>query len=431
MIRAASRSPVHLFGAGACAIFGLVLAGCGSKNEFVAPPPPLVTVAQPVEKPVADSIAFVARTEATATVDLRARVNGYLEQIRFEDGANVNKGDVLFVIRQEPFQVALDAAQAELQRAEAELELAETELRRIAPLVPRQAVTQAEYDKQAALVKTSAANVALAKTVVRRAEIDLGYTEVKAPISGRIGRHLIDIGNLVQEEVTPLAIIQSIDPIYAYFDLNELDLLRFMEMLRKHELPDPGVTPPVLYLGLANEQGFPHEGRLDFRALGVDPATGTTQRRGIFPNPNGQLVPGLFARIFAPIGQPVPRLLIEDRAIGTDQRGEFVLVVNDKNEVEYRPVRLGITDGPLRVIEEGISPQDWVIVNGIQRARPGIEVNPQRTLEGAEAAQHEAEVEEATKEQAADDKSDTDAADADAALPSAAEPAAESAESRE
>lgn len=426
------RLPAYLWSAAACALIALPLAGCGTKNEFVAPPPPTVTVAQPVEKPVADSIEFVAHTEATATVELRARVNGYLEEIRFEDGANVKKGDVLFVIRQEPFQVALDAATAELQRAEAELELAESELRRIEPLIPQQAVTQAEFDKQAALVKTSAANVALAKTVVRRAEIDLGYTEVRAPISGRIGRHMIDVGNLVQEEVTPLATIQSIDPIYAYFDLNELDLLRFMEMLRKHELPDPGVTPPVLFLGLANEQGFPHEGRLDFRALGVDPATGTTQRRGIFPNPNGALVPGLFARIFAPIGQPVPRLLIEDRAIGTDQRGEFVLVVNDKNVVEYRPVRLGITDGPLRVVEEGIGPQDWVIVNGIQRARPGITVNPQHALEGVEANQLKLEEQQAAEEATVDETSyDADQPAVPASPPTSTAPAAESAESRE
>ena len=195
---------------------------------------------------------------------------------------------------------------------------------------------------------------------------------------------MVDVGNLIQAEQTQLAIIQAIDPIYAYFDLSELDLLRFMEMLRKHELPDPSVTPPTLYLGLANEQGFPHEGKLDFRELGVDPGTGTTMRRGIFPNPDGELIPGLFARIHASIGEPVPKLLVEDRAVGTDQRGDFLLVVNDKNVVEYRPVKLGIVDGAMRVIEEGIKPTDLVIVNGVQRARPGITVNPQRTVEGVE-----------------------------------------------
>jgi RND family efflux transporter MFP subunit len=366
-------STIALILAGAISL----LAGCQPKNEFVPPPPPQVTVALPIEKPVADSIDFVGRTEATATVDLRARVNGYLEKILFEDGATVKEGDLLFIIEQAPYNISLEAAKAELERARATIELAQSEYARIAPLVAQQAVTQAELDTQAAQVKTSQAGLALAEAAVRRAELDLSYTEIRAPIGGHIGRHLVDIGNLIQAETTQLAIIQSIDPIYAYFDLNELDLLRFMEMLRKHELPDPSVTPPTIFLGLANETGFPHEGRLDFRELGVDPGTGTTMRRGIFPNPNSELIPGLFARIHAAIGAPVPKLLVEDRAIGTDQRGEFVLVVNDKNVVEYRPVKLGITEGPLRVIEDGISPTDRVIVNGIQRARPGITVNPQ------------------------------------------------------
>jgi multidrug efflux system membrane fusion protein len=362
------------------------LAGCRPTNEFVPPPPPKVTVAQPVERAVADSIEFVGRTDATATVDLRSRVNGYLERILFEDGATVEAGELLFVIEQSPFRIALDAAKAELERAEATRKLAETELRRIEPLVPRQVVTQAELDQAQASLQTAQAGVMAAEAAVAQAELNLTYTEIRAPIDGHIGRHLVDIGNLVQAEQTQLAIIQAIDPIYAYFDLSETDLLRLMEMLRKHELPDPNVTPPVLHLGLSNEKGFPHEGRLDFRQLGVDPGTGTTMRRGIFPNADGSLIPGLFARIFAAIGQPVPRLVVEDRAIGTDQRGQYVLVVNDQNLVEYRPVQLGISSGALRVVEEGIGPNDWVIVNGIQRARPGITVSPERVSMQTDAA---------------------------------------------
>jgi len=359
-------------------ILALAAIGCERENKFVPPPPPKVSVAKPAVGEIADSIEFIGNTRPTATVDLRARVNGYLEKILFEDGATVKEGDVLFSIEQAPFQIALDIAKAELERADADLLLQQTEYRRIEPLVAQQAITQAELDQQRAKLTTAQANILAAQAAVRRAELDLNYTQIRAPIGGRIGRHLVDRGNLVQAEQTLLATIESLDPIHAYFSLSENDLLRFMEMMRAHEIPDPTKNPAVLFLQLANEQGFPHRGHLDFRELGVDASTGTALRRGLFPNPNNELLPGMFVRIRAPIGQPKPRLLVEKRAIGTDQRGNFLLIVNDKNVVEYRLVKLGLSTDGMRVVDEGVKPKEWIVVNGLQRARPGATVEPEQ-----------------------------------------------------
>jgi RND family efflux transporter MFP subunit len=353
--------------------------GCRQANQLVVPPPPQVTVAQPIERPVNDTVEFVAMTEPTQAVELRSQVKGYLEKILFQDGSNVKTGDLLFVIEQAPYKLALDAAKAALEKAVANQSLAESQYRRMEPLLKNGVVTQEELDVQAAQVATSKADVAAAHAAVAQAELNLSYTQIHSPIDGRIGQHMVDIGNLVMTQQTLLANIQRIDPIYALFDLSENDLLRFMKMLRDNQLPDPEKAPPTLHLGLPNEQGFPHEGVLEYRDLRVDPSTGTSRRRGIFPNPGWQLIPGMFVKVAASIGGPKPRLLVEERAIGTDQRGDYVLVVNDKNVVEYRTVRLGIHAGPLRVIEDGITKNDWIVVNGLQRARPGATVTPERT----------------------------------------------------
>src|SRR4051812_5237236 len=361
----------------------LLVTSCRQGNQFVAPPPPTVTVAKPLEKPVNDTIEFVGTTQATQSVELRCQVGGYLEKINFEDGSNVKQGDLLFVIEQAPYQVALDSSKAALQKAISNQALAESQLRRMERAGG--AVTAEEVDIQRAQVATSKADVASAEAAVRKAQLNMNYTQIRAPINGRIGLHMVDVGNLVQAETTPLATIQTLDPIYAQFDLSENDLLRFMAMLRQNQLPDPERYRPVLHLGLPNEQGFPHVGQLDFRELRIDPSTGTARRRGIFPNPGWQLIPGMFVRIQASIGEPHPRLLVEERAIGTDQRGEFLLVVNDKNTVDYHAVRLGPQFGDMRVVEDGIRATDWVVVNGLPRARPGAQVTPEQATMAAQS----------------------------------------------
>ncbi len=352
--------------------------GCQQKNQFQAPPPPKVTVAQPVRRPVVDTVQFTGTTRASATVNLRSRVTGYLKKVDFEDGANVEKDDLLFLIDQDTFEAELHSAKANLQKAQAELQLSQGNLARIQKLHDRGAATQNELEVQQAQAASDAATVEAAQAAVREAELQLNYTEIRAPISGRIGRHLVDEGNLVEAEQTLLATIESIEPIYAYFTVSERELLRFREMFRKNELVKPK-EPPTLYLGLANEPGYPHVGKLDFRELGVDPATGTILRRGVFENPDHALIPGLFVRIQATLGSAKPRVLVEERAIGTDQRGNFLLVVNSDNMVEYRSVQLGVSVDGMRVVQKGVGPEDWVVINGLQRARPGAVVNPVRS----------------------------------------------------
>lgn len=366
----------------------LAVAGCQKTNEFQPPPPPEVTVALPVQKDVVERIELTGTTRATATVPLRSRVDGYLKQIAFKDGDNVVEGQPLFVIDPAPYKVALQSAEAQQQKARAALALAEANLGRTRQLYQQKATTDQQLDLQKAEYASAEAEVATANAAFEQADLNLGYTEIRAPLTGRIGRHLVDVGSLVQSETTPLATIEAVNPIHAYFYLSEPELLRFMKMLRQEELPDPGKNPPVLWIGLANETGYPHKGHLDYRELGIDSATGTTLRRAVFDNPDQSIVPGMFVRLMGEIGKPEPRLLVEERAIGSDQRGDYLLVVNSQNDVEYRPVQLGALETGLRVVVSGIGPNDRIIVNGLQRARPGAKVNPktEAQIKAAEAA---------------------------------------------
>ena len=368
----------------ASALAVATFAGCQKKNEFVKPPPPVVTVAQPVQRDVVHQMEFTGTTRATEAVEVRARVNGYLEKIAFEDGAQVKAGDLLFAIEAAPYEAALDAAKASLQKAEASLALATADLGRTEPLVQRGTLSQQELDLKIANVATARAEVAAANAEIRQADLNLAYTQVKSPISGRVSRHLVDVGNLVQTGTTVLTRVESFNPIHAYFAVSESDVLEFIRLKMESGVASSAANAPKLYLGLTEANGFPYEGRLDFAEIGVDPETGTQLRRGEFPNPDGQLVPGLFVRLKLPIGEPSPGIMVPDRAIATDQRGQYVLAVNEENVVEYRPVQLGTRVADMRVVNEGVKLEDWIVVNGIQRARPGTPVDPQEEKIAAE-----------------------------------------------
>lgn len=352
--------------------------GCKPKNQFVPPPPPKVTVAQPTMQTVVDFMEFSGTTQATAQVELRARVNGYLKEIRFKDGAMVKKGDLLFVIESEPFEVALQLAEAQLKKARREYQLTEVNLERARTLAPQRVVSQQELDTRLAERATAAADVEVAMATVRQAKLNLSYTKIYSPLTGRIGRHLIDVGSLVQSEQTLLAKVESFDPIHAYFHVSDQDLARLQAAGGETLGASNGKRSPV-FLGLTTDSDFPHEGYVDYREPSVDAATGTVMRRGVFPNSNHNLIPGLFIRVRAPLGDAQSRVMVEERAIGADQRGDFVLVVGNDNTVEYRPVKLGVAQDGMRVVNEGLSPDEWIVVNGLQRSRPGAKVDPQRT----------------------------------------------------
>ena len=334
----------------------LATLACGDRNVYAPPPPPQVTVSQPVRQPVTDYLEFTGNTQAINTVQLRARVQGYLEKVFFQDGDQVKKDQLLFLIQPNTYEAKLKQAEAQVLQQKASHDYAVIQVARYTKLVQQKAAAQSDLDNWRFQRDSSQAAIVAAEANRDLAKLDLGYTKVTAPFDGRIDRRLKDPGNLVGAgEFTLLAEVNQIDPIYVYFTINESDLLRVMGKTGRATVQSQRIKVP-LSLGLANEEGYPRQGYLDFAAISLTPTTGTLQLRGIFPNPDFKILPGLFARVRAPIvGPEKTALLVPEVAIGYDQLGSYVLVVDDQNVVQRRAVKIGVQKEERRVIEEGLT----------------------------------------------------------------------------
>jgi RND family efflux transporter MFP subunit len=364
---------IALVFAALCAVFG-----CRSHPTGTVAIPD-VTVAQPGVQNVTDYLTFTGNTASADSVQLVARVEGYLEKLHFTDGALVKKGDVLFTIQQQLYQAQLVQAQAQLAAQRAALWHAQTEFKRYGHLLTEDAATQTEVDHWRFEKETAEAGVKGAQAQVSIAELNLSYTLVKAPFDGRLGRHLVDPGNVVGATgQTILAEIDRIDPLYVYFTIDERDLLRVAARRRAATRERITQQPLPISYGLTNEEGYPRSGQLEFASLTVEPTTGTLQLRATIPNHDLSMLPGLFTRIRVPTVERRGALIVPGDAVSFDQQGEYVLIVNDKNIVERRSVKTGAQIGEGLVIEDGLKPEDWIIVEGRLEAIPGREVTPTR-----------------------------------------------------
>lgn len=355
------------------------VVGCARTPQGTSAAGPVpVSVSHPVEREVADAVEFTARTAAVDSVEVRARVSGHLQKVHFQEGDLVKAGAVLFEIDPRPYVALLNQAQAKVAQSEAQLKFDESEYSRFRRA--GSAASQSEVDKADAARNIDRANIAADKALVASRQLDLDYTRVTAPVDGRVSRYAVTVGNLIQSGDqgggTLLTTIVSVDPMYAYFDVDELTALKVRRLVREHKSDSPRDGGYPVALGLANEDGFPHRGTVNFVENQVNPKTGTIRLRGVFLNADQVLLPGLFGRVRTPIGRPHKALLVTDRALDTDQGQKVLYVVNDKNEVLSRPVRVGALHDGLREITDGLKPGERVIVTGLQQVRPGAVVEP-------------------------------------------------------
>ena len=369
----------------AAAVTLIASAGCERRSGASAPPaggppPPAVTVAHPVEREVVDWDEYTGRLEAAESVDVRARVSGFINSAPFEEGSIVKSGDLLFVIDARPFQAEVDRAAADVTRAQAQLQRAADELARLERIrggaANEKEILDARYNKAAA-----EAALASVKAALESANLNLEFTRVTAPIPGRISRKLVTPGNLISAggsgaPSTLLTVITSLDPVYCYVEADERAVLKYQRLSREKKRQSARETRIPAFLALADETDFTHEGYIDFVDNRLDPETGTLRARGAFSNADGFFTPGLFARLRVPGSAPYRAVLVADEAIGADQAQRFVAVVGPDNTVQYRPVVVGTAFDGQRVVE-GVRPDEWVVVNGTMRARAGMKVSPQ------------------------------------------------------
>ena len=361
----------------AVSVLVAILAGCGEKSKPQPPPPPTVTVAQPVHQRVTDYLELTGNTQAIYTVQLVARVAGYLEQVLFQDGQIVKKGQSLFVIQRNTYEDNLRQAEAAIAQYRAQLQWTESQLSRYSNLLQYNAAAKADIDNWHFQRDTAQANLRSAEAQRDLAKLNLDYTIVTAPFDGRMDRRQVDPGNLVGSGGnTVLASINQIDPIYVYFNISDLDLARLLKRTGGVPGPSDARKWPV-HVGLPGEDAYPRQGNLDFAAISLTSTTGTLLMRGTLSNPDGRMLPGLYARVRVPIEERAA-VLVPEVAIAHDQQGDYVFVVDDKNVVERRAVKTGPAVGTLRAVDEGLTGTEWVIVNGLLKAGAGRQVTPER-----------------------------------------------------
>jgi membrane fusion protein, multidrug efflux system len=357
-----------------------------SQSQAKAPPPPPsaeVTVAQVIQRPLREWEEFTGRLQAVNTVELRPRVSGFVDRVEFTDGARVKRGQLLFQIDPRPFRDEVERLRAERGRAVSDLELAKANRARAGRLIAAHAVSQEEFERLVAAESAAQSALGSVTASLQEAQLNLEFTEVRAPIDGHVSRALITPGNLVTS-ASLLTTLVSDDPVYVYFDADEQSFLRYAKDQRGDQ-SESAANPGNVFIGLADEQGYPHAARLDFVDNQVDPATGTIRLRAALPNPEGRYTPGLFARVRLVGGEARNGLLIEDRAVGTDLSKKFVLALSADNRIEYRLVELGPEISGLRVIKEGLRPEDVIVINGLQHVRPGQTVAPTKVQMTANA----------------------------------------------
>lgn len=378
------RSSWYLLPAAVVVIAG-ALTGCGQSPKNSAPPLPDVTLTQPIQREVTTYLEHTGCTVALESVEIRARVSGYLDSINYEPRARVKAGNLLFVIDPRPYRAKVEQAQAAVGTQEATLRIRQIELEKYASLGSKEVIAELKVEDAKANRDMARAELERAKANLEAAKLDLEYTQVKSPINGRVSRNLVDIGNLVGVNgPTLLANVVNDESMYVYFNLSERELISLIrKSIHANGEGSPQDRQTPVYIGLADETGCPHQGFLDYTDIKVDNTTGTIQVRAVFPNPEGLLYPGMFTQVKVPV-EIQTALVVPDTAVLADQGGKYVFVCNDQNVAELRRVRLGQLVGEMRVVEDGLAARDKVIVNGLQRVRPGAQVNPTNALAESE-----------------------------------------------